>query len=431
MRARMGFTIAALLGLLISVFALTNQAIGAGEQTVEILVSDSQDPRVDVEVKGYRWTGSSWSGPVSFSEVVGKAGVHRADLTPGDWSLELSSTINRNPVGATQSMRYPGNGHGAPTSAPDASETFSVGGSALDLGTVIFKPIRVPWKLRLENGAAQVGRTFDANAVFPDNSRFIAPQGTQVSYQWYVDEPGAKVPFPDAEPIPGATEDKFTVTQAQHGKILLAEVRVIGETTQALRGASRSGVTSKILHGLSKPVMPANLLVGATVTAKYGEWVDDYQNTITWRRDNVGISGYSNLKLATGARSASYKIQPADGGKSLSLLTLAENGNLIDRVATFSRVRFRSVQTITTSSPAKGQVKVTVKMTTPYLDIKQYTPIVRIYRGTTWLGNLKLINGTATRTYTGQPSGATTMKTYYPTSTLIAGSSRTAAVTIG
>jgi len=129
------------------------------------------------------------------------------------------------------------------------------------------------------------------------------------TYQWLLS--GAK--------IPSATTNTLTVANADRGLVLTCEVTAknrIGEAKANSKGIHVPGVAPENLEAPSITGTPA---VGQPLTCARGAWNGQPPPVfaVQWRRDATAIASATN---------ATYSVEPADEGHSLSCRVTATNG---------------------------------------------------------------------------------------------------------
>ena len=203
-----------------------------------------------------------------------------------------------------------------------------------------------PPSISLKGGAAVVGFTYTATS----NDDGEWPAGTELRYQWYRGDHDATLG--SFQPISGAQDQKYTLTDADHGNTVQVLVEAVdGSSVVAHKYSSASNF---ILWHMTPPTLRGVPHVGQTITATLGRWAPDWWTTLTWRNTGVPISG---------ARGLTYKARPADAGKEISLLAYGEyeypNGvHPIDRYASRMRISWATTS-IMRGVSRKGVLKLT------------------------------------------------------------------------
>ena len=168
------------------------------------------------------------------------------------------------------------------------------------------------------SGTAKVGQTLTTT----DGTWTGTPTPTY-TYKWKVaDTSGGS--YSD---ISGATSSTFTITSAQAGKYIKAEVTA---TNVAGTAAELSSATAQVVQDVANTALPTIttvddvLQVGSTMTSTDGSWDGFPAPTYAyqWQVSDDGSTGWSNI---SGATSSSITLVSAQGGKYVRLEVTATN----------------------------------------------------------------------------------------------------------
>lgn len=176
------------------------------------------------------------------------------------------------------------------------------------------------------------------------------PVVDRIDYQW----------FRGTAAIADATEERYTVVQADLGKQLT--VRATGTLVGYKPGVSTSaplvGVAGDALVG-TPPTVSGSAVVGSTLTAVSGTWPAGARITRQWLRDGVPIAR---------ATSATYRLAPADAGRSVAVSETATATGRTPGTARSAPVAVAKLASVTTiklaasRSTVKKRVSATVRI---------------------------------------------------------------------
>jgi hypothetical protein len=201
-------------------------------------------------------------------------------------------------------------------------------------------------RVLLKGGAAVVGYTWTATAAGRSY-----PSGTVRRYQWYR---GAKNASTSSfHRISGATHARYRVSSADHMHTI--KVMVKAYRKGRLVGSTTSAASNYVLLRMAPPKLSGVPHVGRTLRATLGAWADEWNVKLYWRRTGNPIRGKNGL---------SYRAQPADAGKEISLLAYGDyhypNGvHPIDRYASRIRINWATKAILKGASRSKGRLGIT------------------------------------------------------------------------
>ncbi|MGO1594352.1 MAG: hypothetical protein ACTHW1_08735, partial [Ancrocorticia sp.] len=146
-------------------------------------------------------------------------------------------------------------------------------------------------------------------------------EGVTPTYQW----------FADGKTISGATNATYTLTTADAGKKISVQVTgaKTGYTTTSKTSASTKAVP-KLALTKATPKISGTAKVGKTLTAKPGIWTKGTSLKYQW---------YRNGKAISKATKPTYKLQPADGGKKLSVKVTGSKASYTTASATSAKTK--------------------------------------------------------------------------------------------
>ncbi|SFU10347.1 hypothetical protein SAMN04487915_1111, partial [Arthrobacter sp. ov118] len=194
--------------------------------------------------------------------------------------------LNSADAGRTLSVRVTGTKTGYTSVTKSSTAT-----AAVTAGTLAPAPVPTI------SGTTRVGYTLTAN---PGT---WGPAPVNLTYQWYR----------SGTAITGATAATYRLNSADAGRTL--SVRVTGTktgyTTATKSSTATAAVTAGTLAPAPVPTISGTTRVGYTLTANPGTWGPAPVNlTYQWYRSGTAI---------TGATAATYRLNSADAGKTLSV----------------------------------------------------------------------------------------------------------------
>jgi surface antigen len=241
-----------------------------------------------------------------------------------------------------------------------------------------------------------------------------SPSGT-FAYLWYA----------DGVPITGATGRSFTPTSRQRGSAIL--VRVSASKDGYATALASSAYTPKIGYGSinvqTMPTITAAPRLGFTAVVSAGTYlpggaVIGYQ----WLRDG---------KVIRGVTGRTHRIGPSDLGHKLSArVTYSASGYTTRTLTTATSGWTKARSTVSASAtPARRSVAFTIRVAAPGIAAPDGT--VQVHVAGSKDRTVKVVDGRAKLTLTGQTSGTHTyVFTFLPKSSVTSSTYRRA-VTIG
>ena len=267
-------------------------------------------------------------------------------------------------------------------------------------------------RILLKGGAAVVGYTYTATAYGRSY-----PSGSTPRYQWYRgDKDGDPSSF---RPISGANGQRYRVRTADHWKRL--QVRVKAVRNGRVIGRQSSAITNFILWQMRPAQLSGVSQVGHTIKATLGSWTEDWRVRLYWRRTGNNIRGENGL---------TYRTRPADAGKEISLLVLADhkypNGvYALDRRASRMRINWGTRSILKGTSPSKGRLGITAIVYAAGTRQSTVRGRLAIYDGRRMIRRTWLRGGRKVFRFTGLRTGKHNIKMVFVSNPWFAGSRRT------
>ena len=270
-------------------------------------------------------------------------------------------------------------------------------------------------KIRLTGGAAEVTATYTAST--PD---YNWPSGVTARYTWHRGDAGGDTAT--FAPIYGATNQRYTLKDADHGHSIRVNVRAIRNGDVV--GDTWSPSSNRVLYEVTAPVLSGTGYVGSTITGKLGIWATEWDVTVWWRRGENILPNTNRL---------TYKAVPADAGKSISMVGLGEyhypNGvHPIDRRVTHQRVRWEQ-RLILKASSSRGNLNVIMNSYAKRATQVRGSGRVTLYDGPRVLKRFWL-TGRRLMTFKGLHKGGHTLKLVFPQNNYFTGKSVSTPVTV-
>ena len=196
------------------------------------------------------------------------------------------------------------------------------------------------------SGSGRVGSELRVGAPTFD------PVVDRIDYQWYR----------GTARIAGATEERYTVVQADLGKQLTVRATgtLVGYQPAVSTSAPIGAVAGDALVPGAPPTVAGSAVVGATLTAASGGWPTGARVTRQWLRDGVPIPR---------ATSSTYRLAPADAGRSVAVTETATATGRTPGTARSAAVAVAKLASATTIKLAasrttvKKRVSATVRIT--------------------------------------------------------------------
>ena len=269
--------------------------------------------------------------------------------------------------------------------------------------------------IRLTGGAAEVTATYTAST--PD---YTWPSGVTPRYSWLRGDKDGDVD--SFAPIYGATNQRYTLTEADHAHTIRVQIRAIrdGEVV----GERMSPSSNWVMYEITPPVLSGEGLVGSTITGKLGIWATEWDVTLWWRRGENILPDTNRL---------TYKAVAADAGKSISLVGLGEyefpNGvHPIDRRVTHQRIRWEQHLALKASS-SKGNLNVIMNSYAVRATQVKGSGSVTLYDGPRVLKKFWL-TGRRLMTFKGLHKGGHNLKLVFPENNFFTGKTVSTTVTV-
>ena len=198
----------------------------------------------------------------------------------------------------------------------------------------------------LKNGAAEVGRTYTAEAT-----GYNWPNDINLRYQWY--RGNQNKDDNSYVPIDGATSQRYHLTDVDHLHTVKALVTAYRNGNAI--GQRYSYPSNWIMYDVTPPKLSGIGEVGHTITGTLGPWATEWDVSVWWRRGADKIPGADTL---------TYKPTARDAGRSISLVGLGEyqfpNGvHPIDRDVTHIAVRWGTETFLSGRSVRHRQLRLT------------------------------------------------------------------------
>ena len=268
-------------------------------------------------------------------QISGTATVgQQLQASPGTWTGYPAPTFtyqwqrcdstgnNCNPIQGTSNTSYT-------ITSGDTGSTLDVvvtgtngSGSAQAASTATSQVAQAPANTQLPqiSGTAAVGQQLQA-----DPGTWTGSPAPTFTYQWQDCDSSGN----NCNPIQGATNAAYTITNADAGSTLV--VAVTG-TNSAGNARATSGATTVVPQPLQPPAntqlpqISGTATVGQQLQASPGTWTGNPAPTFTYQWQRCDNSG-NNCGPIQGATNATYTIAGADAGSTLNVVVTGTNSN--------------------------------------------------------------------------------------------------------
>ena len=164
---------------------------------------------------------------------------------------------------------------------------------------------------RLSNAVTPAGRPFDAAPAPLISGTFTV--GSTLTADISPWTPAAEFGFEwlrDGEPIDGANQGTYTVAAADYQHEIALRITAHRDGYERTVKTSAPGLVGAGAFSAPVPTITGTASVGSTLTAHHGTWSPAASLTYQWKRNGAAISG---------ATAATYKLQTADAGKTITV----------------------------------------------------------------------------------------------------------------
>ena len=168
------------------------------------------------------------------------------------------------------------------------------------------------------SGTARDGKTLTGS-----RGSWSGTQPISYSYQWI----RCSERVSDCNPIPGATNETYTLNSNDVGRTLIFFVRAKNSAGGGSAGSGATGVVAKRGNSpanTSPPTFSGTPQQGQTLTGARGSWTGTQPISYTYRWERCNPSGGSCADI-NGARSPSYTLSAADVAQTVRLRVTASN----------------------------------------------------------------------------------------------------------
>lgn len=241
-----------------------------------------------------------------------------------------------------------------------------------------------------------------------------SPAGTY-SYQWYA----------DGVTIAGATERTFVPTKYERGDRI--RVRVTARKDGFVTAWALSANTAEIDYGhisvVTPPKVTGSVRLGQIVTVAAGEHVPSAATVrYQWLRDG---------EVMTGATSRSHRVNTGDLGHRLSARVRFSAAGHTSRTVTTAQTGWAKAMSTTRASATTGTRKVSFTIRVAAAGVAAPDGTVRVSFGRDQYRVVKVVDGRASLSLTGQPSGDQSYTFRFSGTSTVTSSTYRKTVTIG
>lgn len=219
-----------------------------------------------------------------------------------------------------------------------------------------------------------------------------SPTGTTYAYKWYA----------DSVPITGATSSTFIPTSRERGSRI--RVRVYARRDGFVTSSALSATTAEIGYGriqnVTAPTITGSARLGSSVSVSPGQYTPAGATVrYQWLRDG---------KVLTGATSRTRRITVGDLGHKLSARVRFSAAGYTTRTVTTAQTGWVKAKSTLTVSATPGTRRVTFAIRVAAAGIAAPNGTVEVRFAGDQYRTVKVVDGRATLTLTGQASGVRT-----------------------